>query len=334
MARLTLLVQKKDFRTICQDCNVRGMKKPYKNSDKKRDKKSDKRFSRPAQTSERKSGEPHKSGGKPQNRRDERSERPQPSAPRARLSRPDLYGFHAVREAWLNPEREISTLYATAQGQESFAAVLAEARAAGLTRPAITLVEKPALESALPEGAVHQGLALVCRALPEVDVTEIMIRASGKKRTLVLILDQVTDPHNVGAILRSACAFGAAGVIMQRKHAPELAGPAGALMAKAACGAIEHVPLAYETNLSRTIEALQEGGYFVYGLDERGEKTVDQIPANDKIALVLGAEGPGLRHLIKEHCDMLVRLPMDGPMPSLNVSNAAAVALYAVRSLV
>jgi 23S rRNA (guanosine2251-2'-O)-methyltransferase len=133
----------------------------------------------------------------------------------------------------------------------------------------------------------------------------------------------------MGAILRSACAFGAAGIIVQKRHAPELSGPAGGIMAKTACGAMEHTPIAYETNLSRSIEALQEAGYFVYGLDERGEDMPRDTPS--KAVLVLGAEGEGLRHLVKEKCDVLVKLPTSGPIASLNVSNAAAVALYAFR---
>jgi 23S rRNA (guanosine2251-2'-O)-methyltransferase len=142
-----------------------------------------------------------------------------------------------------------------------------------------------------------------------------------------LMLDQVTDPHNVGAIISSACAFGAAGVVMQKKHAPALNG----VLAKTACGAVEHVPVAFVTNLSRALEEFKEGGYFSYGLDERGEMDIGELGKKPgKCVLIMGAEGPGIRHLVKEHCDSLVRLPMHGPMPSINVSNAAAVALYAV----
>jgi 23S rRNA (guanosine2251-2'-O)-methyltransferase len=115
---------------------------------------------------------------------------------------------------------------------------------------------------------------------------------------------------------------------MQKKHAPELSG----VLAKTACGAIEHVPIAYETNLSRSIEELQAGGFFVYGLDERGEDITRMKSFAGKTALVLGAEGPGMRRLVKDHCDGLLRLPMSGPMPSINVSNAAAVALYALST--
>jgi 23S rRNA (guanosine2251-2'-O)-methyltransferase len=253
-------------------------------------------------------------------RRDERP-KPPPSSPRTenrppRLARAGLYGFHAVRAAFLNPEREISALYVTEAAQEGFAETLKEAQALGLQRPAPCLVDKAALEAALPEGAVHQGLALVSQPLAEIDLVEIIIRAGTAKKSTIVILDQVTDPHNIGAIMRSACAFGAVGMVMQRKHAPDLSGPAGGLLAKTACGALEHMPVAYETNLSRAIEQLQEAGYFVYGLDERGEDITGAKIAG-RAALVMGAEGPGLRHLVKEHCDALLSLPMQGPMPSI-----------------
>lgn len=247
----------------------------------------------------------------------------------AKHMRADLYGSHAVAEAWLNPARKIKALYITQNALEGFEETLAKAEALGLSRPAPSIMDKPQLDAATPEGAVHQGIALLCAPLPEMDVNELIIRERANSRSTLVILDQVTDPHNIGAIMRSACAFGAAGMIMQRKHAPDITGPAGGLLAKTACGALEHVPVVYETNLSRTIETLQEAGYFVYGLDERGQDIAGMNIA-DRAVLVLGAEGPGLRHLVKEHCDALVRLPMDGPMPSVNVSNAAAVALYAV----
>lgn len=241
-----------------------------------------------------------------------------------KLAPASLYGFHAVQEAWLNEERRIDYLYCTANALEGFQAAINSARDKGLERPEPTIVDKSQLEKALPQGAVHQGLALSCSPLAEIGLDDILIREREKEQSLLVMLDQVTDPHNVGAILRSACAFGAAGMIMQKKHAPELTG----VLAKSACGAIEHVPVAYETNLNRSIEALQEAGYFVYGLDERGEDITRQKNLGGKSVVVLGAEGPGLRRMVKEHCDVLLRLPMHGPMPSINVSNAAAVALY------
>ena len=141
------------------------------------------------------------------------------------------------------------------------------------------------------------------------------------------MLDQVTDPHNVGAIMRSACAFGADGLIMQKKHAPSFAG----VLAKTACGAVEHINVAFETNLTRSLETLQNNGFFVLGLDEHGEITIGDADIPNKCVLVLGAEGTGIRRLIREQCDTLVRLPTTGPILSLNVSNAAAIALYAIH---
>lgn len=259
--------------------------------------------------------------GQPFQRRDAKS------APKQNFSgKLILYGFHAVREAWLNPSRNIQQLLATDQGAASFEDTLKESRANALTRPALKILDKKELEHIAPAGAVHQGLVLISEDLPEISIQDIIIAQKDAAHSLILVLDQVTDPHNIGAILRSACAFGAAGMVLQRKHAPLLDGA----LAKTACGALEHVPVAYETNLSRTIGVLKEHEYFVYGLDERGTLSIDQLNAGGKTALVLGAEGPGLRHLIKEHCDALVRLPMAGAMPSINVSNAAAISLYAL----
>ncbi len=246
------------------------------------------------------------------------------STPRVRIQA-NVWGQHAVKAAWLNPNRTISALFTCPEELKLFQPVMEEARAAGIHRPEPTLVGREDLDKHLPRDAVHQGLAITAAEPEEAFIQDIINRGAAKERSLVVILDQVTDPHNVGAIIRSVCALGGDGVVMQRRHAPELTG----VVAKAACGAIEHVLVAYETNLSRSIEALQAEGYMVAGLDERGEQTVDALREHKKLALVLGAEGPGLRHLVKEHCDLLVKIPMTGPIPSLNVSNAAAVALYA-----
>ena len=250
-----------------------------------------------------------------------------PQAPKPKLPRASLYGFHAVSEAWMNEDRDIQGLYATEQGLRTFEETLKRADRDGIRRPQAQIIDKNSLEKMLPQGAVHQGLALVCPVIEESSIQDFII-ASKNRRSILVMLDQVTDPHNVGAILRSACVFGIDGMILQRKHAPFLDG----VLAKTACGAVEHVPVAYETNLSRTIEELQENGFFIYGLDERGEDLSELNDLPDKVVVIMGAEGPGLRRLVKENCDQLLRLPTSGPISSLNVSNAAAVTFYALSS--
>ncbi len=240
--------------------------------------------------------------------------------------RPSLYGMHAVRAAWLNPNRNIHALYLSEAAMETFAPVLEEAAKAGLNRPEPLAVSKDDMDRLFPPGAVHQGIALACGQLEDVSIEDIIISGQTKARSVIVMLDQVTDPHNVGAILRSASAFGATGVVMQKMHAPELIG----VLAKTACGAVDHLAVAYETNLSRTLEKLKEDGYVTIGMDERGEKTIAELDRPEKCVIVLGAEGPGMRRLVRENCDVLVRLPTHEPIASLNVSNAAAVALYAM----
>lgn len=240
--------------------------------------------------------------------------------------RANLYGFHACREAWLNRERAVHALYVTTQAEKGFAEALTQAEKRNISRPTPITIEKQALEKMLPRGSVHQGIAINAAPLEVLDLQDLVIKSHGQARSVLVILDQVTDPHNVGAILRSASAFGMDGVLMQKKHAPTLDG----VLAKTACGAVEHIPVAQATNLSRAIEGLKEDGFFVLGLDERGEDALHKAN-HDKIALVLGSEGAGIRPLIKAHCDALVSLPTQGAIASLNVSNAAAVSFYALR---
>lgn len=257
----------------------------------------------------------------PQRHRPENRPAPAPKAPRLKA---DLFGFHAVREAWKNPKRYVHALYMTDSAAKEFEKDLAtEAK-----RPAPVIVSKEELDRAFPSSTVHQGIALSCQALAEESVMDIIIKAEGKAKSVIVILDQVTDPHNVGAILRSACAFGASGVVMQSRHAPEATG----ILAKTACGAVDHIPIAYETNLSRAIEKLKENHYTIIGMDEHAPKSFTDLPAYERAVIVMGAEGPGMRRLIKDHCDVLVTLPTQKPINSLNVSNAAAVALYALTA--
>lgn len=250
---------------------------------------------------------------------------PRPPEDKHKGPKADLYGFHAVEAAWLNPAREIKTLYITENAAENFEPVLQRAKEAGLNRPKIQISPRSKIDQLCPKDAVHQGIALFCKPLPEIAVQDLIIRAHDKPRSLVLVLDQITDPHNIGAILRSAVAFGASGVVLQRKHSPELNGA----LAKVASGAAEHIDVAYETNISRALETLKDAGYFAYGLDERGETEIQNAALADKAVLVLGAEGPGIRPKVKETCDQLLRIPMTSALASINVSNAAAISLFA-----
>lgn len=231
-----------------------------------------------------------------------------------------LFGVHAVHAALANPDREIVALYVT----EAMADDLPELHR-GL-RP--TFVSRGQLDHAL-QGAVHQGIAAVARPLPEYDIDDVLRMVETKGSGLVLLLDQVTDPHNVGAILRSSAVFGVVAVVMTERHAP---GAQQGILAKSASGALEQVPLVRVVNLARTLEALGEADFWRIGLAESGNvlgpDTLAKLPP--RIALVLGAEGDGLRRLTKERCDELLALPAAGGFTTLNVSNAAAVALYAL----
>ena len=175
----------------------------------------------------------------------------------------------------------------------------------------------------LPAGSVHQGAALLCEPLPGGDLGQLLESTAGAPR-LVLVLDQITDPHNVGAILRSAVAFGVAAVIVQSRHAP----PESGVLAKAASGALDLVPYISVVNIARTLEELGAAGFWRVALAGDGEQKLDEARGPGDTALVLGSEGEGLRRLVRERCDVGAFIPITRGMESLNVSNAAAVALY------
>jgi 23S rRNA (guanosine2251-2'-O)-methyltransferase len=247
------------------------------------------------------------------------------TAPRPpRDSGPWLYGRHAVAAALANPARRVRRLLALPEAASELRALIGAAQAR-LPRDAPEILERRGFEQLLPQGAVHQGMALAAEPLPAGDIDDLLdaLPAGGAPHVVVL-LDQVTDPHNVGAVLRSAAAFAARGVVMPDHGAPPITGA----LAKAASGALEAVPLLRVTNLARTLDRLKEAGFWCIGLTESGDKALDEIDVGERIALVLGAEGSGLRRLTRERCDLLARLPTRGTPASLNVSNAAAIALY------
>lgn len=187
----------------------------------------------------------------------------------------------------------------------------------------ITLSEGAKLEGLLPAGSVHQGIVIECDPLTQPSLQEWLALGTGAP---VILLDQVSDPHNVGAILRSAAAFDIGAVIATDRHAPSESG----VMAKSASGGLEAVPLITVTNLSQSMELLKQAGYWICGMDGEARQTIDQAKLDRKTAIVMGAEGTGLRRLTSERCDFLVKLPMSPRMESLNVSNAAAIAMYAL----
>jgi 23S rRNA (guanosine2251-2'-O)-methyltransferase len=226
-----------------------------------------------------------------------------------------LYGIHAVQAALANPARRLRRLVVTEEGSANLAARLAPPWA--LTPET---VDRARIDQLLGRDTVHQGAALLADLLPQ-PVLATALEQPGP----VLVLDQVTDPRNIGAILRSAAAFGVAAVIVQERHAPEETGS----LAKAASGALETVPLMRAVNLARTIVMLKAANFWVVGLDAEATGALEGAAFKDRrVALVLGGEGSGLRRLTRESCDELAKLPMAGIMESLNVSAATAVALY------
>lgn len=230
-----------------------------------------------------------------------------------------LYGHHAVVAALANPRRHVRKLVATERAAAALDKTL-------LARARPEIVEADHVSRLLPPGAVHQGLALNCEPLPARDVSDIAPAADGARR-LVVVLDQIADPHNVGAILRSAAAFGVAAVIVQDRNAP----PESGVLAKSASGALDLVPYIPVVNIARALKELADMGFWRVALAGDGEQALKDAVSSGEIALVLGSEGSGLRRLVREHCDAVAYVPIQSAMESLNVSNAAAIALYECR---
>jgi len=229
-----------------------------------------------------------------------------------------LWGRHGVEAALKNPERDHRKLWASREGMASL-------DAEPPTDFPFEWAEATDLGRLVSHDASHQGLVLECEPLPERFLADVL--DSDPARPLV-VLDQVTDPHNVGAILRSAAAFGACAIVTQNRHAP----PESGALAKSASGALELVPWVRVVNLARALEEVAEAGYWRLGLDGVAETTLAEAFPAGPVALVFGAEGEGMRHNILQHCDAIARLPINDAMESLNVSNAAAIALYAAAT--
>lgn len=227
-----------------------------------------------------------------------------------------LFGMHAVEAALRNPARKINRLVLTENAERRLI------EAMGPLPHAVEYTTPRDLDRILGDDTVHQGAMLEAEDLIEPEIVDLAENANGRP---LLVLDQVTDPHNVGAILRSAAVFGAAGLVMTRRHSPPLNG----VLAKSASGALELVPVALVQNLSRSLEELKDAGFTVIGLDGTAETLIEDTDWTSRpVALVMGAEGKGLRELTQKNCDVLARISTDGPIASLNVSNAAAVALH------
>ena len=226
-----------------------------------------------------------------------------------------LYGKHAVMSALENPNRKIKKLLCTVEN-----ATYVKSKYPNLN---VVTVDKKEIDKLIPD-ATHQGYALFCNPLDNLSIEELCEMASNKSKCNVLILDQVTDPQNIGAIIRSCAAFGTMALIVQDKNSPQESGA----MAKAAAGTMELVPVVRVTNLARSIETLKKNGFWIVGMDGYAKNNVDKIDKDAKLAVIMGSEGSGMRRLVEESCDINVRLPINDRVESLNVSTAAAIILY------
>lgn len=229
-----------------------------------------------------------------------------------------LWGRHAVEAALKNPDRSHRKLWATREGVESLDGELPSDFPVEWAQPVD-------LARLVAKDAPHQGLVLECAPLDDIFLADVL---DGDPSRPVVVLDQVTDPHNVGAIMRSAAAFDACCIVTQDRHAP----PESGTLAKSASGALEVLPWVRVVNLARALEEIAEAGYWRIGLDGEAESTLAEALPAGPVALVLGAEGDGMRHNITQHCDSIAKLPISEAMESLNVSNAAAIALYAAAT--
>jgi 23S rRNA (guanosine2251-2'-O)-methyltransferase len=229
-----------------------------------------------------------------------------------------LYGLHAVKAALANPARTANRVVLTERARAEIGPKL-------LGPVAHEIADSDTVARLLPPGAVHQGVALQCEPLPRRDIADVL--GPSDRRKIVLVLDQVSDPHNTGAILRSASAFGVSAVIVQDRHAA----PESGALAKAASGALDAVPYLSVVNIARALDELATLGFWRVALAGDGQQSLKEAVSGGDVAVVLGSEGAGVRRLVREHCDVTASIPIAAEMESLNVSNAAAIALYEVR---
>ncbi|MDR1026481.1 MAG: 23S rRNA (guanosine(2251)-2'-O)-methyltransferase RlmB [Lactobacillus sp.] len=230
-----------------------------------------------------------------------------------------LYGRHAIMSALSNPNRKISKILCTKENFEELKKYSKNFQ--------INIVDRKDIDKILPPNSVHQGFALYCKELDNLAIEDIISLAEEKQTCHLLILDQVTDPQNIGAIIRSCVAFNSIALIVQDKNSPQESGA----MAKAAAGMLEHLPICRVTNLSRAIAQLKKADFWVIGMDGYAKTTVDKLKKGGKTAIVMGSEGAGMRRLVEENCDLTIKLPINPAVESLNVSTAAAIVLYEIN---
>jgi 23S rRNA (guanosine2251-2'-O)-methyltransferase len=237
----------------------------------------------------------------------------------APANRPRFWGRHAVSAALANPERTVRRVWGTREALAAFGGFPPQLP--------VTYAEVADLGRLVPQDAPHQGVVIEVDPLPDIWLGDLLEQGRDDQRPLI-VLDQVTDPHNVGAVLRSAAAFDALGIVTQDRHAP----PESGALARSASGALELVPWARVVNLARALDEIGEAGFWRIGLTGSAPRTLDAAIGNARVALVLGAEGEGMRQNTEAHCDELAKLPISPRVESLNISNAAAIALYAVAT--
>lgn len=227
-----------------------------------------------------------------------------------------IYGRHAVMSALANPMRKIIKVFCLKENLNEIKGKIADNK--------IAVTERRELDKMLPADAVHQGFTAVAEPLSGMSIEEVCFLAAEKDNCRLLVLDQVTDPQNIGAIIRSCAAFGSMALVVQDKNSPQESGA----MLKAAAGTFENMPICRVTNLSRALEQMKKAGFWVVGMDGYAKTDIDKLDKKGKLAVVMGSEGKGMRRLIEESCDITVRLPIAENVESLNVSTAAAIVLY------